>query len=87
MHRMLSDYYSRRLDMRYAVLQGCVHSSLRLWCCTGSVLLCWAEWCWRSSLPEKAGSEPIKYVWAAISGTHNLRERHVLPPLRVFIKD
>jgi len=39
--RMLPDYYSRRVDMRYAVLQGYVHSGHRQWRCAGSVLLCW----------------------------------------------
>ena len=71
MRRMHPDYYSSRLDMRYAVLQNCVHSGHRQWRCAGSVLLCWAAWCWRSSFSEKAGREPIKYVWGAISGTHN----------------
>jgi len=41
--------------------------------CAGSVLLFWAAWCWCFSFSEKAGSEPIKYVWGAISGTHHIQ--------------
>ena len=86
MRRMLPDYYSRRLDMRYAVLQGCVHSGHCQWRCAGSVLLCWAAWCWRSSFSGKAGREPIKYVWGAISGTHNLICSDSLPVKSVLAK-
>jgi len=37
----------------------------------GCVRLFWAAWCWCSPFSEKAGSEPIKFVWGAISETHN----------------
>ena len=87
MRCMFPDYYSRRLDMRYAVSQGCVHSGHCQLRCAGSKLLYWAAWCWRSSLSEKAGREPTKYVWRAISGTqHNLSCSDSLPVKSVLAK-